>query len=80
MTDIKPNNILVDHNVTSISNPKLSHLGDSVRVQPTTNHIIGSLVFRAPEVFLGLAWSQSVDVWSFGVTVVDGNISFIGTC
>ncbi|PGG95317.1 hypothetical protein AJ80_09980 [Polytolypa hystricis UAMH7299] len=72
-TDVEPNNILVDHHktTTSISTPKLGDLGDTVRVQPTTNHIIGAPIFRAPEVFLGLPWSESVDIWSFGVTILD---------
>ncbi|KAK2811211.1 hypothetical protein FQN50_002308 [Emmonsiellopsis sp. PD_5] len=71
-TDIKPNNILVEHdqNMASFSNPKLSDLGDSVSLQTTANHRFGAPIFRPPEALLGLPWSQSVDIWSFGVTLI----------
>jgi serine/threonine protein kinase len=70
---IKSNNILVHHNDgdTWISNhkPKLCDLGDSVQVEPTTNHVVGHPAYRAPEVNLGLTWTTAVDIWSFGATV-----------
>ncbi|KAK2763495.1 hypothetical protein FQN53_007327 [Emmonsiellopsis sp. PD_33] len=71
-TDIKPNNILIEHDqsMASFSNPKLSDLGDSVSLQTTANHRFGAPIFRPPEALLGLPWSQSVDIWSFGVTLI----------
>ncbi|KAK2733372.1 hypothetical protein FQN55_003385 [Onygenales sp. PD_40] len=55
---------------SSFSNPKLSDLGDSVSLQTTANHRFGAPIFRPPEALLGLPWSQSVDIWSFGVTLI----------
>ncbi len=51
-----------------LSNPKLCDLGDVVKVQPDTNHIIGAAPYRAPEVLLTLPWTVAVDIWSFGAT------------
>ncbi|RMY68309.1 hypothetical protein D0863_07213 [Hortaea werneckii] len=49
--------------------------GDAYEADLATNphgaaHVIGAGIFRSPEALLGLPWSTSTDIWSFGATLI----------
>ncbi|RMY53113.1 hypothetical protein D0865_05420 [Hortaea werneckii] len=50
--------------------------GDAYGADLTTHrhgaaaHVIGAGIFRSPEALLGLHWSTSTDIWSFGATLI----------
>ncbi|RMY29709.1 hypothetical protein D0866_08516 [Hortaea werneckii] len=76
-TDIKPDNILLnyDQEGTLIVDAKLADCGDAYEADLVTNprdgaHVIGAGIFRSPEALLGLRWSTSTDIWSFGATLM----------
>ncbi|KAL9132086.1 MAG: hypothetical protein Q9217_000122 [Psora testacea] len=72
-TDIKSDNIVVDFDQHgTFSRIKLIDLGDSVRIDPTTNHPFTHPTCRAPEGLFGLPWTTKVDLWALG-TLVGGN-------
>ncbi|RMZ10520.1 hypothetical protein D0864_01234 [Hortaea werneckii] len=71
--DIKPDNILLNYDQESTT-VLLADCGDAYEANLTTHphgaaHAIGAAIFRSPEALLGLHWSTSTDVWSFGATV-----------
>ncbi|KAI7349067.1 hypothetical protein KC354_g13360 [Hortaea werneckii] len=72
-TDIKPDNVLLnyDQQGTTVVEAKLADCGDAYEADLTTHphgatHAIGAAIFRSPEALLGLHWSTSTDIWSFG--------------
>lgn len=76
-TDIKPDNILLnyDREGATVIEAKVADCGDAFDANLTTHphgaaHIIGAAMFRSPEALLGLHWSTSTDIWSFGATLM----------
>jgi len=62
--DIKPDNILIDKGRTNI---KLADLGSAMEVQEAEPMpLLVSRFYRPPEVILGINFSLSLDVFSFG--------------
>lgn len=49
--------------------PVISDLGSARFGQDQYQGDIMPLVYRAPEVILGMKWSSKVDIWSIGVMV-----------
>jgi len=88
MTDIKPDNILVNYSVETgirFTDVQLADCGNTV---PATSSyakdgdLIGGPIWRSPEAQLRIAWTISTDIWSFGATVRTrlaniGNISVL---
>eukprot|EP01114_Cavostelium_apophysatum_P013047 TRINITY_DN3077_c0_g1_i2.p1 TRINITY_DN3077_c0_g1~~TRINITY_DN3077_c0_g1_i2.p1 ORF type:complete len:702 (+),score=197.94 TRINITY_DN3077_c0_g1_i2:235-2340(+) len=78
-SDIKPDNILVNEQKTSI---KLADLGSASAV--TENQItpyLASRFYRAPEVMLGLAYGYPMDMWAIACCLYEistGKILFPG--
>jgi dual-specificity kinase len=78
-TDIKPENILVqsvDHVKRGI---QLIDMGGAVPLEELNTSTIQTRQYRAPEVVLGLPWSELVDIWSVGCTLaelVSGSVLF----
>ncbi|GAB1744222.1 hypothetical protein NU219Hw_g1375t2 [Hortaea werneckii] len=75
--DIKPDNILLnyDQKGATVVEAKLADYGDAYEADLDTNphgaaHVIGAGIFRSPEALLGLQWSTSTDIWSFGATLI----------
>lgn len=62
--DLKPENILLK----SMDSPevKVIDFGSACHEQHTVYTYIQSRFYRSPEVLLGLPYSSSIDVWSFG--------------
>ena len=48
---------------------KLIDLGDSVKIEPTTDHVFGHPVYQPPEGLLELPWTTKVDLWGLGTMV-----------
>lgn len=72
-TDIKPENIVVDFDQHGIfCRIRLIDLGDSVVIEPITDHPFSHPTYRAPEALFDLPWTTKVDLWSLG-TLVSGN-------
>lgn len=78
LTDIKPDNILVNYGTESsrFTNVQLADFGDAIRIDPEEYLKIGmegphmgATIFRSPEAMLKLRWGQSTDIWSYGTTV-----------
>lgn len=72
-TDIKPDNILVNHgeNGNRFGDIKLADLGDSVHKDIITKeHVIGATIFRSPEAMLNQIWGTPTDIWSLGATLI----------
>ncbi|WPG97786.1 Hypothetical protein R9X50_00056700 [Acrodontium crateriforme] len=74
-TDIKPNNILLNFDTSGVKvvEAKLADCGDACKVENDprgTSHAIGAAIFRSPEALMGLKWSTSTDIWSFGTTLI----------
>ncbi|KAL9124905.1 MAG: hypothetical protein Q9217_005817 [Psora testacea] len=72
-TDIKPDNILVNHgiNSTQFSEVQLGECGDTYRFSPMADpfeegHLIGATIFWSPEAMLNLRWGPPTDIWSLG--------------
>ena len=71
MTDIKPDNILVNYGDigSRFRDIKLADCGDSTHVDSVVEeHIIGATIFRSPEAMLNLIWGPPTDIWSLGAT------------
>ncbi|WVQ71125.1 hypothetical protein IAR50_000650 [Cryptococcus sp. DSM 104548] len=77
--DIKPDNILVTENKTTL---KICDLGSAAEI--TEGEITPYLVsrfYRAPEIILGLPYDTAIDMWSIGCTLYElftGKILFPG--
>ena len=65
--DLKPDNVLM----TSSGQVKVCDLGWSVFCEAPRKTYCGTLDYMAPEVFEGLEYSFSADVWSLGVMLVE---------
>ncbi|KAJ1826260.1 U4/U6 small nuclear ribonucleoprotein prp4 [Coemansia sp. RSA 2599] len=77
--DIKPDNCFVSD---QRNNVKLGDLGSACDISECeiTPYLV-SRYYRAPEIILGLAYDQAIDMWSFGVTLFElytGQIMFPG--
>jgi serine/threonine-protein kinase PRP4 len=79
--DLKPDNILVNENKTSV---KLSDFGSVLTYNEAQTMRGATLVsgwYRAPEIILGLTPSYDIDMWSAGCSIyemVTGKIMFAG--
>eukprot|EP00980_Cylindrotheca_fusiformis_P026137 scaffold15472_cov117-Cylindrotheca_fusiformis.AAC.1 len=81
-SDLKPDNILVSADLSSVSICDFgSAIDSSESVEMVTPYLV-SRFYRAPEIILGLVPSYAVDLWSIAVTVVElfiGKVLFKGT-
>jgi serine/threonine protein kinase len=78
-TDIKPENILVQHMDNPKQGIKLIDLGGTYPREKFGDQCIQTRQFRAPEVVLGREWNEKVDIWSVGCTLfemVTGDVLF----
>ncbi|CAD6443841.1 0de4f0dd-a22d-4b7f-aa87-5fbb38e7203a [Sclerotinia trifoliorum] len=74
-TDVKPDNILVNHGKGNerFSEVQLADFGGTVSVESKwakEGHIVGTYKWRSPEVLLGMPWGTSSDIWSFGCSIL----------
>jgi dual specificity protein kinase YAK1 len=72
--DIKPENILlkinIEKNKSDIS-VKLTDFGSScIKNNPIFSNV-QSLFYRAPEVILGIPYTQAIDIWSIGLVTIE---------
>ncbi|PAA78635.1 hypothetical protein BOX15_Mlig002035g1, partial [Macrostomum lignano] len=80
-SDIKPDNILVDENKTTL---KLCDFGSALDISETSEGPTPYLVsrfYRAPEIILGVKVDYGIDLWSVAVTIFEiftGKILFPG--
>ena len=78
-TDFKLDNILIDDSQQLV---KLSDFGSVVeRAQARVTNELCPLWYRPPEIFLGLEYSYSLDIWCFGCTIYElatGTVLFQG--
>ncbi|KAI8368737.1 kinase-like domain-containing protein [Blakeslea trispora] len=67
--DLKPENILLE----SLERPKIKVIdfGSACYVSQQTYSYIQSRFYRSPEVLLGLAYTEAIDMWSFGCIVAE---------
>ncbi|CCJ28089.1 unnamed protein product [Pneumocystis jirovecii] len=67
--DLKPENILLN----SLESPvvKIIDFGSACHERQTIYTYIQSRFYRSPEVLLGLPYSSSIDVWSFGCIIAE---------
>ena len=72
--DIKPENVLVkiklDKDKSDIS-IKLSDFGSACLKNTIIFSQVQSLFYRAPEVILGIPYTQAIDIWSVGLVTVE---------
>ena len=72
--DIKPENILLKINVEkdkSDISVKLTDFGSAcMKNNPIFLHV-QSLFYRAPEVILGIPYTQAIDIWSIGLVAIE---------
>ncbi|OMJ96328.1 hypothetical protein SteCoe_64 [Stentor coeruleus] len=67
--DLKPENILLsDSNLMSV---KLIDFGSSCYANQRVYTYIQSRFYRAPEVILGIPYTNAIDIWSFGCILVE---------
>ncbi|OOF90709.1 hypothetical protein ASPCADRAFT_400674 [Aspergillus carbonarius ITEM 5010] len=86
-TDVKPDNVLVNYGSgdesVRFTDVQLADCGNTVPA--TSGHakdgdLIGAPIWRSPEAQLGIGWSTSTDIWSFGamlITLIYGGNFFI---
>ena len=67
--DLKPENILLQKESTT--NVKLIDFGSSCFVGHQMYEYIQSRFYRAPEVMIGIKYSTPIDMWSFGLIIVE---------
>jgi dual specificity tyrosine-phosphorylation-regulated kinase 2/3/4 len=67
--DLKPENILLSD--ANLSLVKLIDFGSSCFSNQRVYTYIQSRFYRAPEVVLGIPYSSSIDIWSFGCILVE---------
>lgn len=67
--DLKPENILLKH--PRRSGIKIIDLGSSCFATKRTYTYIQSRFYRSPEILLGLAYDQKIDIWSLGCVLVE---------
>ena len=72
--DVKPENVLVkiklDKDKSDIS-IKLTDFGSSCLKNTIIFSQVQSLFYRAPEVILGIPYTQAIDIWSVGLVTVE---------
>ena len=72
--DIKPENILlkinIEKNKSDIS-VKLTDFGSACIKNNPIFTIVQSLFYRAPEVILGIPYTQAIDIWSIGLVGIE---------
>ena len=72
--DVKPENVLVkiklDKDKSDIS-IKLTDFGSSCLKNTLIFSQVQSLFYRAPEVILGIPYTQAIDIWSVGLVTVE---------
>lgn len=56
--------------VLGASDFKIADLGNATHLDETTEHLIQTRQYRAPEVIAGLAWSEKADIWSLAILVM----------
>lgn len=78
--DIKPHNVLIFSDVNSLTGvptitAKISDLGSAVSLsclqRLEKDFLVGTLRFRAPEIFLEQHYTYGADVWSLGVMIYE---------
>lgn len=78
--DIKPHNVLVFSGINSLTGAptitaKVSDFGSAVTQsclhRLENDFLVGTLRFRAPEIFLEQAYTYGADVWSLGVMIYE---------
>ncbi|KAG5519191.1 hypothetical protein PMAC_002279 [Pneumocystis sp. 'macacae'] len=67
--DLKPENILLNNLESPIV--KIIDFGSACHERQTIYTYIQSRFYRSPEVLLGLPYSSSIDVWSFGCIIAE---------
>lgn len=67
--DLKPENLLFNRN--SFSSLKLIDFGSSCYFHEKIHTYIQSRFYRAPEVILGISYSNSIDIWSLGCIICE---------
>lgn len=67
--DLKPENILLTEG--SKSSVKVIDFGSSCYKQNKIYSYIQSRFYRAPEILLGLEYSESIDIWSLGCILIE---------
>ena len=72
--DIKPENVLlkinVENNKSDIS-VKLTDFGSACMKNNPIFSVVQSLFYRAPEVILGIPYTQAIDIWSIGLVAIE---------
>lgn len=72
--DIKPENILlkinIEKNKSDIS-VKLTDFGSACIKNNPIFSVVQSLFYRAPEVILGIPYTQAIDIWSIGLVAIE---------
>ena len=72
--DIKPENILLKINIEKNTNDisvKLTDFGSACIKNNPIFSIVQSLFYRAPEVILGIPYTQAIDIWSIGLVAIE---------
>jgi dual specificity tyrosine-phosphorylation-regulated kinase 2/3/4 len=67
--DLKPENILLTSSVDT--NVKVIDFGSACFYEKRMYTYIQSRFYRAPEIILGLSYTTSIDIWSFGCILVE---------
>ncbi|KAH8826172.1 kinase-like domain-containing protein [Flagelloscypha sp. PMI_526] len=69
--DIKPDNILISNNKTTLKVCDLGSAADASSAESTPTPYLVSRFYRAPEIILGLPHDSSLDTWSVGCTLFE---------
>ena len=72
--DIKPENILLKINIEKDKNDisvKLTDFGSACIKNNPIFSVVQSLFYRAPEVILGIPYTQAIDIWSIGLVTIE---------
>ena len=75
-TDLKPDNILLENDVSSFEqllNTKLILIDFGSATFDTEEHekLVTTKYYRAPEIILDIGWSFPCDIWSIGCILVE---------
>ena len=68
-TDLKPENILLKSYTKQEA--KVIDLGSSIFFHDRQDFCIQTISYRAPEVILGCAYDDKIDIWSFGCIIAE---------
>ena len=68
--DLKPENILLKNRLSK-KDIKIIDFGSACFENEKIHSYIQSRFYRAPEVILGLGYSSSIDIWSFGCIIAE---------